>query len=140
MYRECRATLSNEHLSQHSFTVIGNSRKSSAIPILASVFWAASMRMAAAAGSQIEEIIWNTIDLVELITVLVWTIALVVFGWGVVKFIASAGNPEKLKEARGTIWWGVIGMFVLASIYGIIVLLQKYFGVGGSGGITPPLF
>lgn len=109
--------------------------------ILAPIFWVASMRMAAAAGSQLQEIITNTTDLIKVTAGLVWTIALVVFGWGIVKFIASAGNPEKLKEARSIIWWGIIGMFVLASVVGIIVFLQTTFGVGGeSGGITPPLF
>lgn len=116
-------------------------RRAYLVSLLAPMLWVASMRMAAAQGSDIEGIILDTIDLVKWGAVLVWTIALLVFGWGIVKFIASASNPEKLKEARGIIWWGIIGMFVLASIYGIIVLLQDYFGVGGgTGGIETPQF
>jgi len=115
-------------------------RKSYSSVILAAILWAASMRMVAAATSKIGIIITNSIDLVKSTAQLVWLIALVVFGWGIVRFIAAAGNPEELKKAKGIIWWGVIGMFVLASIVSIIFLLQKDFGLGGGGIITPPQF
>ena len=109
------------------------------IAILAAMFWAASIRYATAA-SKINDIITNMIGLVGKVAVLVWMIALVVFGWGIVRLIAAAGNQEEIKKAKGIIWWGVIGMFVLASIAGIIFVLQREFGIGGGGIIRPPQF
>ena len=114
-------------------------RKSYYPLILAAFLWAASMRMAAAA-SKINDIITNMIGLVGKVALLVWMIALVVFGWGIVRLIAAAGNQEEIKKAKGIIWWGVIGMFVLASIVGIIYVLQKDFGIPGGGAIVPPQF
>jgi len=99
------------------------------------------MRMAAAAPlSQIGQIIDSAINLVKQVAVLVWMTALVVFGWGIVRFIAAADNQEEIKKAKGIIWWGVIGMFVLASIVGIIIVLQRDFGVGSEAVISPPQF
>ena len=107
--------------------------------ILAAFLWAASIRMAAAA-SRINDIIVNMINLVDKVAILVWLIALVVFGWGIVRLIAAADNQEEIKKAKGIIWWGVIGMFVLASIVGIIYFLQEDIGIPGSGVIIPPKF
>ncbi|MFY9462832.1 MAG: hypothetical protein WAP52_01460, partial [Candidatus Sungiibacteriota bacterium] len=88
-------------------------KKSYTSLILAAALWAASIRMADAV-SEISGIIISMIGLVKLTAQLVWLIALVVFGWGIVRLIASAGNQEELKKAKGIIWWGIIGMFVLA--------------------------
>ena len=112
-----------------------------AIAILATMIWAASIASAQAADdSQIKIIIGNTIRVIELTAVLVWTLSLVVFGWGIVRFIAAAGNEEELKKAKGILWWGVIGIFVLASVVGIIEFFQRYFGIQGVRIIQPPQF
>lgn len=98
------------------------------------------MSIAWAEDSKIKTILVNTIDMVRLATELVWILTLIVFGWGIVKLIAAAGSPEKLKEAKGIIWWGIIGMFILASIIGIIVFVQEYFGIHGVQIIDVPQF
>lgn len=91
-------------------------------------------------GPVLEQALKNAKTLVTL----VFVFALVVLGWGIVKFIASAGNEEKLKKAKTILTWGVIGIVVLASVFGIIQFIQSYFGVGGPGsidvpGVKPPL-
>ena len=110
------------------------------IAILATMIWAASIAPARATGSLIQQIIVNTTRLIELVAVLVWTLSLVVFGWGIVRFIAAAGNEEELKKAKGILWWGMIGIFVLASVVGIIEFFQRYFGIRGVQIIQPPQF
>lgn len=95
--------------------------------------------------SQINQIIINLIETARLVLVLLFVLALLVFVWGMVKFIFAASSPDKLKEAKGILWWGIIGMFILASVFGIVVALQTYFGIGepsipipqfGPGGIN----
>ncbi len=115
-------------------------KKSYSALILAAALWAASIRMAEAAQSKIGQIIVNAIGLVRSTVVLVWVIALVVFGWGIVRLIAASSNQEELKKAKGFLWWGIIGMFVLASIIGIIYFLQEDFDIPGGGVIIPPQF
>lgn len=90
--------------------------------------------------SQINQIIVNLIGTAKLVLALLFVLALLVFVWGIVKFIVAASNPEQLKKARGILWWGVIGMFVLASVFGTVVAIQVYFGIAGDAPIPIPQF
>jgi len=90
------------------------------------------------AESQINRILENLITTTRLFLIFGATVALAIFVWGVIKFILAAQDTEKLKEARGTMLWGIIGLAVIASLTGIIIALQTYFGVEGGGTIPVP--
>jgi len=83
-------------------------------------------------------IIQNTIGVFNKIIILVVLLSLAAFGWGVVKMILAAQNPEERKKAKTIILWSIIGIFIIASVYGIIIFFQTYFGVGGSQNIPAP--
>jgi len=55
--------------------------------------------------------------------------AFVVFLWGVIKFITSGGDEEKKKSGKSLIIYGLIGLFVMVAVWGIIKLVQGTFGV-----------
>lgn len=93
-----------------------------------------------AANSKIEGLIRSTANLIGTVTVVVFMLAILVFAWGIVKLIASAGSPEKIKQAKGIIWWGLIGMFVLASIAGIISFFRSELGIESIQTIPAPQF
>jgi hypothetical protein len=65
------------------------------------------------------------------------SLALVVFFWGLVVYIVQLGNEEKRKEAMQLMIWGVIAIFVMVSIWGIIRLLQSTFKVTSQDPIIP---
>ena len=44
---------------------------------------------------------------------IVAAIALLAFFWGLVKFIAGAGNEDKRTEGKQVMLWGIISLFVL---------------------------
>ena len=91
-------------------------------------------------NSIINQIITNVIGTATQIITLLFVVALLVFAWGIVKLIAAAGSPEKLKNAKGILWWGVIGMAVLGSVFGLVLFLQNYFGVKGNAPVQVPQF
>ena len=81
----------------------------------------------------------NVLKTVNVVVTIVFVFAILIFGWGIVRFIAAAGDAEKVKKAKSMIVWGVVGIAVLASVFGLIGFLQSYFGVGsGSGNIVIP--
>lgn len=80
----------------------------------------------------------NILDTLEVVVTIVFVIAVIVFGWGIVRLIIAAGNPTQIQQAKQFIWWGIIGMAILASITGIIWYLQGYFGVASGGGVIQP--
>ena len=52
-------------------------------------------------------------------------LALLVFVWGLVKFIARAGSDEGRKEGKQVMIWGVVALFVLVSLWGIVGFIQS---------------
>lgn len=65
-------------------------------------------------------------------------LALVYFIWGVIKYITSTGDEEGQSQARNIMIWGIIALFVIVSVWGLVAVLQSTFGVGTGSFITPP--
>lgn len=75
------------------------------------------------------ELVQIFLDLIMLAIPLVASLALLVFLWGLVKFIYRVGGDEKaVTEGKNLMIWGVIALFVMVSIWGIIRLLSGEFG------------
>jgi hypothetical protein len=54
---------------------------------------------------------------------LAFAAAFLVFGYGVVEFIRHADSDEGRETGGRHILWGVVGMFIMASAFGIINLI-----------------
>jgi uncharacterized membrane protein len=65
------------------------------------------------------------------------TLGVVYFIWGVIKYV-TAKDPDAQKEARSVMISGIIGLFVIVSIWGLVNLISNTFGVGGGAGAPPP--
>ena len=50
-------------------------------------------------------------------------LAVVVFLWGVLRFIMAAGDQKKREEGRNFIIWGLVGITVMISIWGLVKIL-----------------
>ena len=70
---------------------------------------------------------------ISVAVIVVFSIAVLVFGWGIVKYLTAAGDATKVKDARVFLWWGIIGMFVLAAIFGIITFIGDQIGITPGG-------
>jgi hypothetical protein len=66
--------------------------------------------------------------IVGLLVPLVSTLAIVFFFYGLAKYVLNAGDEEKKAEGKNIMIWGVLAMFVLVTIWGIIGFLQKTIG------------
>ena len=89
------------------------------IAVLALVSFVLPM-MAHAQLTKTEGIITKSTGILNTIVVIVFTLALIVFAWGIVKYLNAAGDASKMKEGKAFLFWGLLGMFVLASMWGII--------------------
>ena len=63
-------------------------------------------------------------------------VAILAFFWGLIKYLFSGGGEDK-SEGLKMMFYGVIAIFVMVSIWGIIRLLQNTFGVTKNTSITP---
>ena len=64
-------------------------------------------------------------DLVAKIIPITIALALVVFFWGLIKFISKAGDEAEVKKGKGIMTWGIIALFVMITIWGIISFIGK---------------
>ncbi|MBI1974393.1 MAG: hypothetical protein HYS51_00835 [Candidatus Zambryskibacteria bacterium] len=60
---------------------------------------------------------------------LLFAVALLVFFWGIVQFIASETADAKRDEGKRKIFWGLFGMFIMISAYGLIRLILGTFSI-----------
>lgn len=59
---------------------------------------------------------------------LLFAISLVIFVYGIVKFLSLDVTDSARKEARSSIIWGIVGMLIMFSVYGVINLVLETFG------------
>ncbi|MEK7642787.1 MAG: hypothetical protein AAB392_03245 [Patescibacteria group bacterium] len=52
-----------------------------------------------------------------------FALCLLYFFWGVAKYIKSEGEGK--AEGRSIMLWGIVGLFVASSIWGIVIFIQK---------------
>jgi len=65
--------------------------------------------------------------------VLLFTVAMVVFVYGIVKFISGSGVDDAREQGKRAMFWGIVGMFIMVSVFGIIRLILNTFGISTSG-------
>ena len=93
-----------------------------------------------AANSKIKTILTNIQDTLGIVIKIFITLALVIFIWGVVRFILAAGNPQARNQAKGIMLYGIIAIAILAMMTGIVAFLQTYFGITPGQPIKIPQF
>ncbi len=81
--------------------------------------------------------------IVNLLIPLVFGLALVFFFWGTAQFILNAGDTKTRDEGKNKMLWGIVALFVMVSIYGILRFIGSTIGVGpqqtqggGGGGLS----
>ena len=72
------------------------------------------------------------------IIIVLTALAFIWFIWGIVIFIAKGDSDSEREKGRKRMAWGIIALFVLFSIWGIVRLLQtSIFGTAGTGASLP---
>ena len=76
--------------------------------------------------------------LVSTATPIVVALALLGFFWGLAIYIFNAGDEKKKAEGRSIMIWGILALFVMLSVFGIIGALQSTFQLDNGGTISIP--
>jgi len=62
-----------------------------------------------------------------------FAVAVVMFIYGIVEYIWSADNEDKVAVGKTHMIYGIIGIFVMIGVYGILNLLSGFWWEIGSG-------
>lgn len=116
--------------------------------------------VAFAQDTKIQDILCTVGAIVGQLTPIIAGLALVAFFWGLVIYLFSLGGantsaaqsmgggmgghamsaatPQGKQAGRSLMLYGIIVLFVMVSIWGLVRILQETFDVSGAGIIAPP--
>ena len=93
---------------------------------------------AQAAFVTINNIINQVGTIISRLIPITFALGILFFIYGLAKFIFSAGDPEAHESGRNVMIWGLVALFVMASMYGIIQLATQTLGIQPGGNIPIP--
>ncbi len=77
----------------------------------------------------LEQTVAGLIRVVNLLIPFFLAIAVIVFIYGLIKYVLNAGDAAKRTEGRGYMIYGIIAIAIILSIFGLVKLLQNTFGI-----------
>jgi predicted permease len=82
-----------------------------------------------------ESIVENSISqIVTYIVTILSAACVVIFIWGVVKYLFKGDSDEARQKGRRLMIWGIIALFVIFGIWGILEILT---GIYGGNAVIP---
>ncbi len=70
-------------------------------------------------------------ETINILIIVLVAVAVVVFLYGLVQLLTKAGGDKDMViRAKNTIGWGLALIFIMVSLWGIILLMQSLFGFG----------
>lgn len=74
----------------------------------------------------------SSISLIDLLIRVSFGLGLLLFFWGAGQFILHSGEDKARTEGRNRMIWGIVALFVMASIYGILGFIGSTVGIGSN--------
>ncbi len=78
-------------------------------------------------------------DLINRLIPFVIALTVLIFLWGIFKFVIAGGDGEARKEAQGYIIWGIIALFVMVSVWGLVNILVRSVNLDNTAPPAPGL-
>ena len=72
-----------------------------------------------------KDIVHNLLSIINLLIPVLAGIAIVFFFIGLIRFIYNAGDVKSRSTGRDAMVWGLVGIFVIFSLWGIIAIVQQ---------------
>ncbi len=73
---------------------------------------------------------------IQPILLLAFGVAFLIFVWGIVQYIHNGDDAKSREEGQRSILWGLVGMVIMISVFGIINIIQGTIGVKKTPGQT----
>ena len=87
---------------------------------------------AASAVSNLTDFVTAVTGWVGVIIPLIITISMLFFFWGLLKYFLSGGDEAEKEKSKDFMIWGVVVLFVMASLWGLVAFLQNTVGITGT--------
>lgn len=88
--------------------------------------------------------LWNLFsivtDILSQVVIILVALAVVFFLYGILKYITAGDDEEKRTKMKNVMIYGIIGLFVMASFWGIVNILIDTFELDTSPYVSVPYF
>ncbi len=82
-------------------------------------------------GQNVTNIFGVVGGLVDMSIGILITLALATFFWGLVRYLFHLGGEKGADQGKHLMVYGIIALFVMVSVWGLVNFIQSFFGVGG---------
>ena len=93
------------------------------------------------AGAQLTNLETNIVTpigrIIGLLIPIVFALALLYFFWGLAQYILNSGNEDAQKEGKSKMIWGIVALFVMSAVWGLVRFLGTAVGVNNDA--APPV-
>jgi hypothetical protein len=72
---------------------------------------------------------WASCTLIKSVVPFLFTLATAAFIYGIIQYFINPDNEEKRKKGKSYMIWGIIALFVMISMWGLVGVLSNTFGV-----------
>ena len=100
--------------------------------IIIGVLFSAPMVALATVSGPLGNTLNSIRNVVNFIIPLLLSVAVLLFFWGLVKYIANASDEAAKEGGKTLMIWGMIAIFVMVAFWGIIGYVQSSLGLTGS--------
>lgn len=90
------------------------------------------------AQPMLDDIILGADTIIRLLIPVAAGVCVLLFIWGLALFILRSGDEKQLAAGRRRMIWGVIGLFCMVAIWGIVGYLSGLLGTATGGSCPPP--
>lgn len=87
------------------------------------------------AATTVQAIIAQLNNILNLVIPVLMILATVVFLWGIIMYILATGSDDRKKEAKNLIIWGLIALFVMVAVWGLVAVIGRTIQVTPGTGI-----
>jgi len=81
-------------------------------------------------GTDLKCLVQGAGEIMNALVPLLFGIALLIFLWGVIKYISQGGDPKARAEGRNFIIFGIIGFAIMMTVWGLALLVKNTFFPG----------
>lgn len=93
------------------------------------VLFTVAPQVSFAAFERLKTLLRDFKSLLDLLVPITFALALIFFFYGIAQFIRNSGDTKTHEAGKNKIIWGIVGLFVMISIFGIIRYLGDSIGV-----------
>ena len=90
--------------------------------------------------SSLDNALDSIVSIMTRLVALVIGLAVLFFIWAVFRYVGSGGDEKERAEARGLVVWGIVAIFVMVSVWGLVRILDSTFNLTNDALPAPQLF